>query len=97
MKIGSPLGRIIDEAGDYIVMSNYSVMLAYMFVFDNQYVEMIALFLNLIAFTDEIRYKVCSFSTYSVGEISIVEMQLFFSSIFWTVSYFGSETLQYTV
>ena len=29
LKVGSPLGRIIDEGGDTITMANYSVLLAY--------------------------------------------------------------------
>ena len=97
MKIGSPLGRIIDEAGDYIVMSNYSTMMAMMFVFDNQYLELFAFMLLVCAFADEIKYKVCNVLSYSVGEFSIVELQLFISIVFWTTSYFGSETLQRSV
>mmetsp|Transcript_13806 Transcript_13806/g.16456 ORF Transcript_13806/g.16456 Transcript_13806/m.16456 type:complete len:80 (+) Transcript_13806:214-453(+) len=29
LKVGSPLGRLVDEGGDTITMANYSVLLAY--------------------------------------------------------------------
>ena len=31
LKCGSPLGRLVDEAGDTITQSNYCVLLAYIF------------------------------------------------------------------
>ena len=39
MKVGSPLGRFIDEAGDCIVMSNYCILLGYMLNYDNKWWE----------------------------------------------------------
>jgi len=60
MKCGSPLGRIIDEAGDTIVMSNYSTLIAYMLCFDNKYWELAFFYMNLAFFGEEVRYKICS-------------------------------------
>ena len=35
LKVGSPLGRFVDEAGDCMVMTSYGTILAYVFNFNN--------------------------------------------------------------
>ena len=97
LKVGSPLGRIIDEAGDLIVMSNYSLMMAYMFCFDNIYLEIVWFYLAMVVAGDEIRFKVTKELVMLVGEISVVEIQLFLCICMWVTSYYGSEVLQLTV
>lgn len=57
MKVGSPLGRLIDEGGDCISMSNYSVLMAYAFCFDNKYLEVVWFFMNLAFYGMELRFK----------------------------------------
>ena len=59
LKCGSPLGRIVDEAGDTVAMTCYSIYVAYMFNFDSRILETVFLMLNLGAYGMEIRFKVC--------------------------------------
>ena len=94
MKCGSPLGRIIDEAGDCIVMSNYSVLLGYIIAFDNKWWELIMFYLNFIFYGEEIRYKICKTLVMTVGEISAVEIEILLSCCFFFCGYYGSDGLQ---
>lgn len=82
MKCGSPLGRIIDEAGDTIVMSNYSTLIAYMLCFDNKYWELAFFFMNLTFFGEEVRYKICNQLCMLVGQISSVEVEIMLAVCF---------------
>ena len=94
MKVGSPLGRIIDEAGDCIVMSNYSILIAYMMCFDNKWWELIAFYMNLAFYGEEIRYKITSQLVLAVGQLSAVEIEIIVASSLFFGGYYGSESLQ---
>ena len=96
MKCGSPLGRIVDEAGDCIVMSNYCALLGYIFAFNNVWWELIMFYLNMIFYGEEIRYKVCNTLVMVVGEISSVEVELILSLAFIFTGIYGSDGLQKT-
>ena len=78
-------------------MSNYSLMMAYMFCFDNIYLEIVWFYLAMVVAGDEIRFKVTKELVMLVGEISVVEIQLFLCICMWVTSYYGSEVLQLTV
>lgn len=97
MKVGSPLGRFVDEAGDTIVMSNYSVMLAYLFCFDNIWLDFAIFFMNLTFYGEEIRFKITKSLVMVVGEISSVEVELMLSSFFVIFGYYGNECLQKSI
>ena len=58
-KAGSPLGRIVDEAGDCLVMAHYSLLLAYIFGFRNEWLELIFFFMQIGFFGMEVQHKVC--------------------------------------
>lgn len=94
LKFGSPLGRIIDEAGDCIVMSNYSVLLAYCFVFDNKWLEVTWFFMNLLFYSMELKNKICGNLVMIVGEISAVEIELLLSIILALSGVYGTDWLQ---
>lgn len=94
LKFGSPLGRIIDEAGDTIVMSNYSVLLAYCFVFDNHWLEMVWFFMNLLFYGMELKNKLCGSLVMILGEISAVEIELLLSIILSLSGIYGTDFLQ---
>ena len=96
MKCGSPLGRIVDEGGDCIVMSNYCALLGYIFAFDNVWWELITFYLNMIFYGEEIRYKVCNSLVMVVGEISSVEVEIILSLSFVFTGIYGSDGLQKT-
>ena len=94
LKVGSPLGRMIDEAGDTIVMSNYSTLMAYMLVFDNKYWELAFFYLNCGFFGEETRYKICKQLVLTVaGEIGSVEIEIIIASCFLFGGIYGSEGL----
>ena len=93
MKVGSPLGRFVDEAGDCMVMSSYSVMLAYLFCLDNIYLECCLLFCNLAFYGEEIRFKVTNNLVMLVGEISSVEIELMLSTFLVLFGIFGNAGL----
>ena len=94
MNIGSPLGRIIDEAGDCIVMANYSVLVGYIVAFDNKWWELIFFYLNICFYGMEIRYKICKALVMLVGEISSVEIEIMISLIFIFGGIYGGDGLQ---
>lgn len=93
MKVGSPLGRIIDEGGDCISMSNYSVLMAYAFCFDNKYLEVVWFFMNLAFYGMELRLKITGSLVMAVGEISSVEVELMLSCILCLCGYYGTSCL----
>ena len=97
MKVGSPLGRLIDEGGDCIVMSNYCCLLAYLFCFDNMWWELPLFYLNLAFYGMEIRYKICNSLVMVVGELSSVEVEMMLSLCFLFGGYYGCESLQKSV
>lgn len=95
LKVGSPLGRLIDEAGDTIVMSNYSTLLAFLLAFDNQYWELVFFYLNCGFFGEETRHKICKQLVMMVGgEISNVEVETLLSFIFLYGGVYGGDGLQ---
>ena len=97
LKVGSPLGRFVDEAGDTIVISNYCVLIAYLFCFDNIWLEFAIFFMNLTFFGEEIRFKITKSLVMLVGEISSVEIELMLSSFFVIFGYYGNECLQKSI
>ena len=97
LKVGSPLGRLIDEGGDCIAMANYGVLMAYCFCFDNMYLEVICLYMNIAFYGMEIRYKLTNRLVLTIGEISSVEVELICCIILCCGGYYGNETLQKTL
>lgn len=93
LKVGSPLGRLIDEGGDCIAMANYGVLMAYCFCFDNKYLELVWLSMNIAFYGMEIRYKLTGKLVMTIGEISSVEVELICSILMCCCGYYGNETL----
>ena len=97
LKIGSPMGRLIDEAGDCIVMTAYSILCAYVLVLENSWLEIIYFFMNMAFYGMEIKYYVTGSLVMVVGELGSVEVELILSSILFFAWYFGCQGLQDTV
>ena len=58
LKCGSPLGRLIDEGGDCITMSNYCALVAYAVQFQHPAFEVIVFSLNFIFFMMELKFTI---------------------------------------
>ena len=97
LKVGSPMGRLIDEAGDCIVMTAYSILCAYVLVLENSVLEIIYFFMNMAFYGMEIKFYVTGSLVMLVGELSSVEVELTLSSILFFAWYFGCQGLQDTV
>ena len=88
---------MVDECGDTMVMSHYSVILAYMFVFDNKYLEMFWFMMNVSFYCMEIKFKLCGNLVMIMGELSIVEIELILSTLLCLFGYYGHDHLQQTL
>ena len=93
LKVGSPLGRIIDEGGDCIVQSAYSAVMAYAFAFDNPVLEMVWLYMNIGFFGMECRFQITGKLVMYTGEISSVEIETFLAILLCLFGIFGGEGL----
>lgn len=93
LKVGSPLGRIIDEGGDTITMANYSVFIAYVWGFTNPAFEVLYLALNFVFYAMEMRNKITGNLVMNVGELSPCELELMFSISLILSGIFGTEFL----
>ena len=93
LKVGSPLGRIIDEGGDTITMANYSVFIAYVWGFTNPAFEILYLALNFVFYAMEMRNKITGNLIMNVGELSPCELELMFSISLILSGIFGTEFL----
>ena len=89
LKAGSPLGRIVDEAGDTIMQACYSMWLAYSFRFDNLCFETVFIMVNFVFYAMEMKFVMCKDLKMVVGEIGPVEVELLLSCIIFFVAYFG--------
>jgi phosphatidylglycerophosphate synthase len=97
-KSGSPIGRIIDEALDMIQQSCYSLLMGYMFRFDNRVFEIMVIMINTVQHTMEMRFLLFGRLDITVGEIGPVEFECMLSSLLLlTGAYFGSECMTNTV
>ena len=77
-------------------MSHYSCLLSYIFIFDNVYLETAYFFLNIGFYSMEIKHKLMGQLKMNLGEISIVEIELFFSIVFLLSGLYGHGVLQQT-
>jgi phosphatidylglycerophosphate synthase len=94
LNCGSPFGRIIDEAGDTVVMANYSLLLAYALGYKNCYLELMFFFMNFAFYCMEVKHKVTGSLVMAVGEISSVEVELLIASLLIYFGYYGNELMQ---
>jgi len=97
LKCGSPLGRLVDEAGDTITQSNYSVLLAYAFQLNNPYFEIVIFALNSVFYAMEIKYNITGELVMAVGEFSSVEFELLFSILSISYGVFGNAGMYKTI
>jgi len=93
LKVGSPLGRMIDEAGDCIVMSCYSTLIGYAFVFDNTLLDLICFYMNLGFYGMEIHFVVTGKLDMAIGEISSVEIECALALIMVICGIYGTDGL----
>ena len=92
LKVGSPLGRLIDEGGDAVTMGNYCVLLAYVLNLQMPGAELlIYLSLNFVFYAMEIKYILTGDLIMSTGDISDVELELVFSIIMIIHAIFGRD------
>jgi len=94
LNCGSPFGRIIDEAGDTVVMAHYSLLLAYAMGFKNCYLELMFFFMNFAFYCMEVKHKVTGNLVMAVGEISSVEVELIIACFIVYFGYSGNEVMQ---
>ena len=97
LKVGSPLGRIIDEGGDTITMANYSVLCAYAWQLQNPLYEILFFALNFVFYAMEMRNKITGNLIMNVGELSPVELELGFTILLILPGIFGNEILGRTI
>lgn len=81
LKVGSPLGRLIDEGGDALTMGNYSVLMAYVWNLQIPGSELVFFSMNFVFYMMEIKYIITGALVMSQGDISDVEMELAFSTL----------------
>lgn len=67
--------------------------MAYCFCFDNKYLELVWLSMNIAFYGMEIRYKLTGKLVMTIGEISSVEVELICSILMCCCGYYGNETL----
>jgi len=96
-KSGSPLGRIIDEAGDCVMQSIYSLWLGYCFNFDWWLFEIIFLMTNVIFYAMEMKFVLCNNLVMIVGEVGPVEIELLLTMIVGLSGLWGVENYQKTI
>ena len=93
---GSPLGRLIDEGGDILVMTAYSMMVGYCVMFDNTILELILMYLPVAVFGIELKTILFPGQIDMIiagGWISMVEIEILLACICWSTAYFGPEWL----
>ena len=97
LKIGSPLGRIVDESGDILCQAHYTLIACIAAGFDNVYAEIFCMLANLIFYSMELKHKVQGKLTMVVGELGPVETELIITIIVICLGYFGNSMLQKSV
>jgi len=93
LKVGSPLGRIIDEGGDTIVMSNYALITAYWLKANHPILEFTFYSMNMAFFGMELRHKLCNDLVMSLGEFGPVEVEHGLGIVFILSGIFGWQGL----
>lgn len=97
LKVGSPLGRLVDEGGDTITMAHYSVLCAYGWQLQNPIFELLFLALNFVFFAMEMRFKITGSLVMAIGEMGPVELEFAFSLALILQGIFGNDYLLMTV
>lgn len=97
LKVGSPLGRLIDEGGDTITESNMCVLLAYAWILNNPFFEIVFFSFEYIFFSMEVRNVVTGKLVMQIDELSPVELEIIFSITCWLLGYYGRDGLYKTV
>ena len=97
LKVGSPLGRLIDEGGDTITMANYCVLIAYAWRLNNPFFEILYLSLNSVFFAMEIKYTITGKLVMDIDDISPVEVETLLAIILVSMGTFGDSFLTQTI
>ena len=96
LKVGSPLGRMIDEGGDTITQSAYCVLLAYAWQLNNGAFEIVILSFNFIFFSMEMKYTITKKLVMAVGDdFGPVELELIFSIFLALMGVYGNDMSGY--
>mmetsp|Transcript_24690 Transcript_24690/g.30818 ORF Transcript_24690/g.30818 Transcript_24690/m.30818 type:complete len:107 (+) Transcript_24690:84-404(+) len=97
LKVGSPLGRLVDEAGDCIVQACYSTYFVYLMNFDNRVLEIFFFYMNIGFFGMEVKFRVTGSLVMQIGEISVVEVELTLALLLAFAGVYGHAGLQDTL
>ena len=90
LKIGSPLGRIVDEAGDILCQAHYCLIVCIAAGFDNVYAEIFCVVVNIVFYSMELKHRVQGKLTMVTGELGPVETELVLAIIVISLGYFGN-------
>lgn len=94
LKVGSPLGRVIDEAGDLLSQTHCSIIIALAVGVDNVYAEMLFFMLNICFYAIELNHKIKGKLTMVIGELGPVEIELLEFILVLYLGYHGNSFLQ---
>ena len=96
-KCGSALGRVIDEAGDTICQTCYSILLAKALGWDNKILELNVFGVNTMFYICELSQLITGKLVFVTGEIGPIEVEASVAGILFFMSRVGPETMQTTV
>lgn len=88
-KLGSPFGRLLDEASDMIQMACYTAVFCHAIRIDNNLLNLVYLALNIICFTMEMKYLLCNELILNLGDIGSVEIENLFAIFFIIAGLYG--------
>lgn len=94
LKVGSPLGRIVDEAGDTLCQAHYGLIVAMAIGFDNLYAELFCMIANIVFYSMELKHKVQGKLIMVHGEVGPVEVELVLSLLTLYLGVYGNTFLQ---
>jgi phosphatidylglycerophosphate synthase len=89
LKVGSPLGRLVDEGGDTITMANYCILLAYTWRLNNPLFELLFFSLNFVFYAMEMKYTICGELVMNLDELSPVEIEFLLAILTIAMGLFG--------
>jgi hypothetical protein len=89
LKCGSPIGRIVDEAGDAYQYTWLALIVGYILKMPPGWLTLSYGLINMPMYSMEMKYIFTGTLTITQGEIGPVEIELLFAVIFGAAAIFG--------